>query len=87
MVHLYVNVSRVSLAINLNVEPFGQFKDWTHVIDPNFEPVALLVYDNEEMVAINEYKDQTLEEKQTMSLKILTLMVVNMNYHQIHSLI
>ena len=27
MVHLYVNVSRVSLAINLNVEPFGQFKD------------------------------------------------------------
>ncbi|KAA0060115.1 uncharacterized protein E5676_scaffold654G00440 [Cucumis melo var. makuwa] len=57
MVHLYVNVSRVGLDINLNSEPFGQLEDRTQVIVPNFELVASSVYDDEEMVANNEYMD------------------------------
>uniref|UniRef100_A0A9I9EKP0 Uncharacterized protein n=1 Tax=Cucumis melo TaxID=3656 RepID=A0A9I9EKP0_CUCME len=57
MVHLYVNVSRVGLDINLNSKPFGQLEDRTQVIIPDFELVASSVYDDEEMVANNEYMD------------------------------
>ncbi|KAA0051918.1 uncharacterized protein E5676_scaffold769G00520 [Cucumis melo var. makuwa] len=57
MVHLYVNVSRVGLAINLNSVPFDQLEDRTQVIVPDSELVASPLYDNEEMVANNEYRD------------------------------
>ncbi|KAA0062731.1 uncharacterized protein E5676_scaffold523G00110 [Cucumis melo var. makuwa] len=57
MVHLYVNVSRVGLDINLNSEPFGQLEDRAQVIVPDTELVASLVYNDEEMVANNEYMD------------------------------
>ncbi|KAA0066696.1 uncharacterized protein E5676_scaffold384G00230 [Cucumis melo var. makuwa] len=57
MVHLYVNVSRVGLDINLNSEPFCQLEDRTQVIIPDSELVASSVYDDEEMVANNEYMD------------------------------
>ncbi|KAA0064191.1 uncharacterized protein E6C27_scaffold548G001300 [Cucumis melo var. makuwa] len=57
MVHLYVNVSIEGLNRNLNSEPFSQLEDRTQVIVPDFELVALSVYDDEEMVANNEYMD------------------------------
>uniref|UniRef100_A0A9I9E759 Uncharacterized protein n=1 Tax=Cucumis melo TaxID=3656 RepID=A0A9I9E759_CUCME len=73
MVHLYVNVSRVGLDINLNSEPFGQLEDRTQVIVSDSELVASSVHDDEEMVANNEYMD--FKQKHMMSLKSLTLMV------------
>ncbi|KAA0034939.1 uncharacterized protein E5676_scaffold1199G00020 [Cucumis melo var. makuwa] len=57
MVHLYANVSRVGLDINLNSEPFGQLEDRTQVIVLDSELVASSVYDDEEMVVNNEYVD------------------------------
>lgn len=57
MMHLYVNVSRMGLAINLNSKSFGQFEDQTQVIDSDSEPAALTVYDDEEMMANNEYRN------------------------------
>ena len=49
MVHLYVIVSRVNLGINLNVE--------TKYVDVDQESDAQLVFDEEEMIANNEYRD------------------------------
>ncbi|KAA0040603.1 uncharacterized protein E5676_scaffold98G001070 [Cucumis melo var. makuwa] len=57
MVHLYVNVSRVGLDINLNSEPFGQLENRTQVIVPDSEIVVSSVYDDEEIVTNNEYMD------------------------------
>uniref|UniRef100_A0A9I9EM88 Uncharacterized protein n=1 Tax=Cucumis melo TaxID=3656 RepID=A0A9I9EM88_CUCME len=84
MVHLYVNVSRMGLAINLNSKPFDQFKDRTQVIIFESELVALSYMTMKKWWLIMNIG--TFEQKQMMSLKSLTLMVVNMNYHQIHSL-
>ncbi|KAA0039602.1 hypothetical protein E5676_scaffold775G00270 [Cucumis melo var. makuwa] len=49
MVHLYVTVSMVDLAINLNVEP--------KYVDVDLESDAPLVCHEKEMVATNEYTE------------------------------
>lgn len=54
--HLYVNMNRMMLGINLNFEPFSQFEDQTQFINDDSKQFATPLYDDEEIIASNSYK-------------------------------